>query len=307
MKQILIIILFSVVYKSCEKRVPIDLEQQDPKVVVDALYDNTKSFKVGLSRSAMIDNAAGIKPIENATISLYENGTFKTVLDEVGNGVYEITDTLEEGETYKLDISTEIGNVVATNTMPAIVPVIAVDSVVETQIVDNVFGSTLDALMVYFTFQDMPGSQYYVIKVIREGAEMNLGYGDLANMYYYEHNYRPETSGIGEANSVEQYTYLRFEDDLFDQELKTYKFGLVTDRYMVQEYLDMGYIVKLKLYSISEEYYTYLQSLEAYWNAEGDFFAESINLFSNVEGGLGIFAGASMSEIEVDMTEIISR
>ncbi|PLX25080.1 MAG: hypothetical protein C0599_01260 [Salinivirgaceae bacterium] len=160
--------------------------------------------------------------------------------------------------------------------------------------------------MVYYTFQDLPGDQYYSLKLIVNAELESLGSYNVGDMFYYEYNYRTSSSGIDGSSSVDLYSYLRFSDGLFNEELKTYKFGVMYDPYNLQYYLENNYQFKLQFYSLNENFYTYLQTLEAYYNAEGDFFAESINLFSNVEGGLGIFAGAVLSEVDVDLSGIVT-
>jgi hypothetical protein len=303
-KTVLFIMIFFALY-SCEKTIPIDVEEQDPKIVVNCLFDNTSPLMVDLSRSAMIDDATGPVIMPNADIKLFENGNFIDQLENMQVGEYYGSQTLKPGNTYRLDIETDIGDVTVTNTMPDSVPIISLDSIKETQIVDDAWGEAMDALMFYFTFQDLPGDHYYALKLFRNSEYS--GYYEVGNMFYYEYNYRSSNSGIDGGSSVEFYQYLRFTDGLFNGTTKTYKFGIINDYYMIPENNDSENKFKLQLFSISEDYYRYLQTVEAYWNAEGNFFAESINLFSNVEGGLGIFAGATMSEIEVEALEIIRR
>jgi hypothetical protein len=305
MKKIIIIIISIVSVFSCEKTIPIDMEQQDPKIVINALFDNTKAFTASISKSAMIDDVSGPQPITNATVKLFENGSHLDDLNHAGDGLYVLNDTLKPGNTYQITVDCDLGYASATTIMPEATPIISVDSIVETQIIDDVWGETMDALMFYFTFQDQPGNQYYSLDLFVKSPYETFTDTDFGNLFYYEYNYRSSSSGFDETSSVEFYDYLRFTDGLFNQELKTYKFGVLYDFYDIQSYIDNDYKFILRFYTLNESFYTYLQTLEAYYNAEGDFFAESINLYSNVEGGLGIFAGATYYEADADMTEII--
>jgi hypothetical protein len=50
-----------------------------------------------------------------------------------------------------------------------------------------------------------------------------------------------------------------------------------------------------ELRSISKEYYDYQTSLNEYWNADGNPFAQPVQVFTNIENGFGIFAGFGKS------------
>jgi len=59
--------------------------------------------------------------------------------------------------------------------------------------------------------------------------------------------------------------------------------------------------ILIDLYSISEEYYNYLKSKSLYEESD-PAFSEPVQIFSNIENGLGIFAGASISSDSVIVT-----
>jgi hypothetical protein len=53
--------------------------------------------------------------------------------------------------------------------------------------------------------------------------------------------------------------------------------------------------VYFRLYSITEEYYKYLQTLNKYSKNYGNPLSDPVLVYSNVTGGYGIFAGAAVS------------
>jgi hypothetical protein len=55
----------------------------------------------------------------------------------------------------------------------------------------------------------------------------------------------------------------------------------------------------IQLHSISKAYYDYAISFYKQNQAEKDFYAEPVSVFSNIEGGYGIFAGYNTSEAKV--------
>lgn len=54
-------------------------------------------------------------------------------------------------------------------------------------------------------------------------------------------------------------------------------------------------VIYFKLYSITEEYFRYLHTLNLYKKNYGNPLTEPVMIYSNINGGYGIFAGASVS------------
>jgi hypothetical protein len=54
-------------------------------------------------------------------------------------------------------------------------------------------------------------------------------------------------------------------------------------------------IIYFRLYSVTKEYYDYLQTVNLYYKNYINPLAEATQVYSNVEGGYGIFAGAAVS------------
>jgi hypothetical protein len=53
--------------------------------------------------------------------------------------------------------------------------------------------------------------------------------------------------------------------------------------------------IYLRLYSITEECFRYIQTLNLFEKDFGDPLTNPVQVFSNVTGGFGIFAGAAVS------------
>lgn len=59
---------------------------------------------------------------------------------------------------------------------------------------------------------------------------------------------------------------------------------------------DMECEIRLKLETLTPEYYHYITSSESYENTEYDIFAEPVQIYTNIEGGIGIVASYTVSE-----------
>ncbi len=80
-------------------------------------------------------------------------------------------------------------------------------------------------------------------------------------------------------------------DDEFNGQTKEFNFD-------IQEYnveFESFYYVVVELMHISEEYYNYYNAIEKQRRSQTDIFSEPAQLYSNIENGLGIFAGATIS------------
>ncbi len=81
---------------------------------------------------------------------------------------------------------------------------------------------------------------------------------------------------------------LLFNDNLFNG--NTYEFVFSVEKYF---YDTTSICIKLK--SISEGYFKYLATCNKHMEANWDPFMEKISVYTNVEGGVGIFGGYSLA------------
>ena len=61
-------------------------------------------------------------------------------------------------------------------------------------------------------------------------------------------------------------------------------------------------VIYFRLYSITEEYYKYIQTLNQYNKDYDNPLADPVQVYSNVTGGYGIFAGAAVSTDSIVFT-----
>jgi hypothetical protein len=83
-----------------------------------------------------------------------------------------------------------------------------------------------------------------------------------------------------------------FSDKLFNGEQITMK---ITTDYQVNQYPADSVSFEVCLFNLSENYYKYATSFYNQVVADKDFYAEPSPIFSNIEGGRGIFAAYSRS------------
>lgn len=277
---------------ACEKTIPLDIKDVKKKVVVNSLFFADSIIDVKLSASAQIAAGQHTNPIQNAIVQLYKNGELVEELQEISMGQYKSTHRAEIESAYTLDVNTSLGHVSATSTVPQPVQVIKLDTV---QIANLVFESWIGLERVYnmkLTFVDPPEANFYILRVTARDSATDDPYVYIpGGIFYYETDYNAHGNEIDTELLVNTYIYLKLPDEEFNGTEKTYSFGFKPYNY------GPGLLFSLEIYSLDAHFYHFINTLDIYDWVMYDFFSEPINVHSNVEGGLGIFAGATAVKI----------
>jgi len=305
MKNILTIILLFALF-SCEKTIPIEIDNEEPRPVVNGMFENGKPLKVELSNSVLVGNEGDIGNLENIDIELFTNDTFQEQLIYESDGNYYSSNAMEAGNNYRIEFNALNKNISASSYLPDSVPIVRIDSIVPTTISVDQFGAIESALGITFTFDDLPGNHYYLIDIAII-SDIQQTTTDRVWLFYYETDYMGLNTGVGNNAEFNVWEYLRFPDEEFNNSQKTYKFGIVYEEYDVDEWVEQNARFELYFYALDPDLYLYLQTRTVFWNTNEDFFAESANIHTNINGGLGIFAGATLVKKEIDLLGAIGK
>ena len=90
-------------------------------------------------------------------------------------------------------------------------------------------------------------------------------------------------------------TTLLVEDNLVNGREFSFNFS-TPDLYFA---IAMGQPIVVQLESFSQDYITYLKSMELYENSIENPLAEKVTLFTNIDGGLGVAYGKSIARTEI--------
>ncbi len=306
MKYFIYIIIFLATLHSCEEEVPIDVSGVESKPVLSSLFFAGDSFKVNLSKTAVIGQDDAPEMITGATVDLFVNNNFAEQLNNIGNGEYRSELETQPGNTYELQVQAGEYSLSGKCFLPDTVSVIRIDSIQKTQITIDDYYENTSALAISFTFKDLPGSHFYAID-IEETTLSQDSYYDASQLFFYEYDYMSADISLEEEPSIILYDYLRFPDTRFDGEEKMYKLGMQYDEWSADEWINQNSEFELVFYMLSEDYYKYLQTRDLYYSTVYDFFAESVNFHTNIDGGIGIFAGASIVRVPIDIVGAIQN
>ena len=95
-------------------------------------------------------------------------------------------------------------------------------------------------------------------------------------------------SFLGEDNA---YNYLLLKDDQFDGQDYTLEFYVINWAEFKDEQLEG----EIRLMNTSEEFFNYRKSYEIYETALNNPFSQPVQVFSNINGGMGVFAGGTLN------------
>lgn len=259
------------------------------------------SVIVGRSMSILKYNRKENLYVKNATVKLYANGVMvETLKYDEDMGLYLSDTKTEPGKKYKITVEAPgYPSAEAEAEAPLQTPLI-LQSIVDTTMPSPWGGGFVMATAVTIKFDDVPG--------IKDYYQLNFYSADQL-MFSRQPEPSWECLGIKDASIDLQLDAINgescvsgdivFNDELFDGRSKQIVssvsphviFGLADTLSG-----DTVYPV-FKLARISEARYRYHQSFKKAQEADGNPFAEPVNVYSNVKNGHGIFSISNPSYV----------
>lgn len=309
---------------SCETVVDVDIPQEAPRLVVNALLETDSLVRVHLSHSRASLSSRPMENVGGAEILLFQNGQQVASLEEErinGNwdGWYIGNYAPQAGNTYTLRASRSGYETVEADTeieMPVSISNLSYDTLVLEQVFyvndTPVVNRMVDLKNLSLSFSDpSEDDNYYEIAVFLDAVNYRWNYTedgeifpvDTLNIRYPAYLSTEDPAVVsGDFFSGDDEYYgqtLRFSDETFNGRDYTIDFNFQGSSGYT-ELPQRKYIVSLR--SLNREQYLYLKSLELQDDSEGNPFAEPVPVYNNILGGYGIFAGFSqdIQTISVD-------
>ncbi len=297
----------------CETVIDVDLPEHEPELVLNSYFGTDTTFIVTLHESkSILDASNDFKVVQVATIQLYAEGQLI--------GTFTETETESEYGTkfgsYVLDHYPEAGvnySVVASKsgfrTVEAqdIIPLEKTNPSIENfkDVSDGEYYGERKYHLTY-SLNDPPGEDFYEVFVYVE-EPIYEHYMDDDTFYYYQNGYEKNRiyyEDIGaELNEFEDHSvdYTLFSDELFDG--RKYTHTIEATIYKHSKNKDSTIKLYLEVKHVSEAYFLYKKSFGLQENSDGNPFAEPAPVYSNIESGLGIFAGYGVETIYFEFDE----
>lgn len=333
---ILFVLSATLFLSSCVNEIEFTGEQQQPMLVLNSFLTPDSAVKVQLTRSKFfLEDDTKFEVIANADVKLFVNGSFVEKLNYTTNGYYSGSYFPKENDIVKfVAYAPQLAEV---NTSTNIVPnqsIIGIDSssvslgVYPTVQYESVNGGPYIAdttgymysrgLDLRIRFKDAPNVKNYYRLVLKsksyytDGKVVENTVSSSSDDLVFGSN---KTDIMGEISSY--YLYNEFNDQLFDgktYELKTRVYFQKTQFKDEPDttnptHVNTNTITKQELIvvlqSISESYYYYLKTIAANQSGE-NFFSEPVQIYSNIQNGLGILGSYNSSSKVFELPESLS-
>ena len=305
MKNLLLILQCLILFTACQQE-KIDLPDTGRKIVINGLIETDSLLNVYVNKSVYIseyDYPMG-KDLDNAKVYIYQNNvcidSLTHDLDHFGEssmynpGNYWSTSVIPmPGNEYKIVAKVPgLPDASASTKIPNIVNIEHIDTLRLVLGLDTGYHNTserFEHLICKIEFTDPKNeTNYYLFNT----GKSFLCQDPIVEEELYDVN---SNNGQSDGSYVEG---IAFSDKVINGQ----KYSLtisIPERGWYIDSLKTRIFPKLtadlKLYSITEEYFKYIQTLNLYNAKFGNPLTEPVLVYSNITGGYGIFAGAAVS------------
>lgn len=326
----LFILSFILSTTACVKDYDPGFDEHVPKLVLNSVFSTDSVFIVNLSTSRSITENTDLNTIEGAKVELFENGQ---KIEELQASSYQDTSYIytqfgEEleittyttylssirptpGKSYSIEASKEgFENVYAESQTPT-----NLTDVVITADLTPTVGAYEEVYLrgnIYVDIDDVAGEKnFYEFQLFLTQEDSIFEYNFENDTIYYTGEvstsryklYANVSDGSGSGSFDDEFELSpkpsQFSDVTFDGTTKRF---VLNDVYLynLEGFATAAY-VELELRSVSEDYYNYFTSYEKQSYNQGNFLAEPVIVYNNIENGYGVFAGYSTTVFPIDL------
>jgi hypothetical protein len=294
-------------FSSCQKE-NVKIPDTGRKLVINGLITTDSLINVRILKSYYFKseiNWDSYSEFDGSEVTLYKNNIFLDSLYfskhvSANDEIYYKSNYLSKlfyplsGSEYKIIVKKEgYPDATATTIIPDLVKIEKIDT--SRTIVAPGFGHDY-LLNCKIEFAD-PGfqSNYYLINVIKfdslSGVKSYMSF-DCNDPVVEE-----ELGSNEMISEVLKFGYA-FSDKLIDGKKYSLNISFNGRYYYYDPYNPVprnSYVYYIRLYSITEEYFKFIQTLNLFNATYDDPLTEPVSVYSNVSGGYGIFSGAAVS------------
>lgn len=292
-----------IIISACEKVLDIELPDSEKKIVVNSITKVNEPFKINISKSIHIFEDEDFDPylINNVDIKLYENDNQIALLKNEKEKYFYTLEKCKSNANYRIEASYgNLKSVEAEMTIPQKIEIISIDTQ-SVKVVD--FGYIQNLLRCEIKFSDnLDIENYYMFSIFYKYKEYI--YDDLGEKidsieYLYDisesnEEFLAETSTQIYLNGL---AYFYFTDEIFNGQ--EYIFSVNIDPYYINFFDENGNQIEdtyiyLELVHLPEDLFLFYKSYNAYLDSHNNPLAEPVNIYSNINNGIGIFSGKNI-------------
>lgn len=336
MKQLPYIILTAVLLTSCIKPVDtIELEGFEPKIVLNGLLTPGEIVEISVTKNIGLLDKEEVEPLENASIELWGENGFIDNLIYTERGIYVSSIPLPTDQNQFTIIATHDGyeRTHASIDIPSPGRIVSIDTSFKIITYEEMYYDYDTSIALYWTEGRIefdivisdPGDvqNYYILYLRKKEKDYYYDYNNSDHAYFYpiidsayflriitfdsdEHIFEIsvsyfDASSIAYSEGEYYQSGVGFSDVLINGKMTTLNLSVnMSELYGYYNFVTT--MVYIQLLSVNKDYYQYLKSLSMYSDDPFDnFFTERVSLYTNVENGLGLVGGCSLSVDSIDL------
>lgn len=323
MKQLYILLAIALtVVTSCEKEITFNGKITEPLVVVNSFLMPDTLVKVEVSKSKFfLDSKYSFDRVDNATVSIVVNGSTSEVLSSVGNGIYTGTYTPQPGDSVAVLVKVPGEEDIRSSTVvqqPS--TILSIDTLGRKEM--DRYGSYVynDTIIMWnipteyeigIRIKDPAGEKnFYRLSILME-QELQHSPG-VFNGYYIYFNIQGVSNEASSGSILDLIggsaddEFHVFTDDLFDGKEAVIRFKHYESiwevrpgyEHMIQAPDTYNKRYHINLQTLPQETYLFLKSKTASEQVVDALFTEPVQIYSNIQHGIGIF-GALTNNIKI--------
>lgn len=284
----IILLLGAILFASCETVVDVNIELEKPLLVVNSVFNKDSVWRVDVSmtRHVLSDHNI-INPVNNATISILDEQTSEvlevlTLSHASFGGIYRGKLKPDVMKIYKVKVDVAgYTSAESIERIPEVVPLTKVE------VDENAWQSLEAPVPVKIYFSD-PGAveNFYQLTAVQKTYNINYTTGDTI---WYSQPISMNFEDPALTGEDEYTDKLLLTDRLFNGEDYSISFKL-------QPYSSNVENISICFNTISQSLYEYETTYKLQREVSGDPFAQPVQVFTNIQHGLGIFAAYNQDE-----------
>ena len=310
MKRVIILSLAAIILMTAcdkmKKEISLNISDSEKHIVINGILNTDSLIKVRISQSQNILDDSDIKYLTSADIKLYEDNNFIEYLYHTDTGVYISTIRPEIGKKYKLTVDYDnMKTAIATTTLKAPNKIIKVDTSMQIgysgyyneetdEYIEDESIQNYDISFKVKIQDDTETENYYFIALAVMQPEYTydappvfIGYKEYTEVF--------NTNDVVLKNYNQEYTLDGIRGMVFsDEKFNGTHYSLNFNSTIYDSGLEKKPIIKVKLLTVPKDVYQFILTRNKNQETDGDPFSQPVQIFTNIENGLGIFSYYTM-------------
>jgi hypothetical protein len=285
-----LIFLIPLLWMQCEMVVDVDVPLETPKITINAIFNADSVWLVKLNKSKYVLDESDFQVIENAQVTINEDGQLYDILEYADYGIYKsrLNKKPEFGKNYEIEVvSSGLETVTAISSLP------------DTAVINNIQfrweeGKSNDRNFNYaidITMKDNPESENFYELTLYQGYHYVDWYTQDTVYQTYPIGIFTDDAAFNEGSDNE----VIFDDKLFNGKDFTVT---IKGNYYGTGNEDDKFILHIK--SLSKDLFRYKITNSLQSSSSGDPFAQPVHVYNNIEKGFGVFAGYHEQLVEIE-------